>query len=69
MEDSSVLTIDDCTFDTNVAVNGGGLNIFDSSSMAMTNSTFVDNDASGYGGGSVLRRRVDHGLRHHFFGR
>ena len=46
-----VLTIDDCTFDTNVAVYGGGLNIFDSSSMTMTNSTFVDNDATGYGGG------------------
>lgn len=51
MEDSSALTIDGCTFDTNQSTFGGGLNIFDSSSMAMTNSTFVDNEASAYGGG------------------
>jgi hypothetical protein len=51
MEDGSILTVDSCTFTNNEAAFGGGLNIFDSSTMTMSNSTFSGNAASSFGGG------------------
>ncbi|RLA04570.1 MAG: hypothetical protein DRQ54_09355, partial [Gammaproteobacteria bacterium] len=45
------IVLRNCSFVNNLAVNGGGLRIFDSPSVRVENCQFSDNEATGSGGG------------------
>ncbi|MBQ2832892.1 right-handed parallel beta-helix repeat-containing protein, partial [Methanobrevibacter sp.] len=47
---NTVVKIDDCTFTSNVGINGGAIYADSSSDVTITNSKFTDNEGTGSGG-------------------
>lgn len=55
---TSALRLDSITVQNGSAINGGGLYVTDSATLAVSNSTFTSNTASGYGGGIHMGLRA-----------
>ncbi len=56
--DSSNVTIENCKFYNNSAVNGGGVKFYHSSNVLVKNTIFASNTASNMGGALVLHNTV-----------